>query len=1031
IGGISRLQDDFTQLLESYGYDGQRHPRKYWIITEANAPRKAFGIYFGSSEVQRNYLIKAYVQSVRRGFLQLHVYKIGEDEEYNSASNEFGLMGLYQKLDNLPPNNETINESGIAFKTTSDILYGTTYDLQRTQALALPANVDGGAFRNADGKYIYVLWARTQIDQSETANATYDFPTALGLQALYRRDWDHSTTGRQMVIPATGVALTGSPIFLMEQAQVLMPPVAAFSADQPWGCEGMEVRFQEEAARADRFLWTFPGGNPASSTAASPRVRYQSSGTYPVTLEVFNNAGKHAATYQRFIEVRTTPNSDFTFEVDGNWVDFTSVVGYDDSISYFWSYGDGYTSPGVDPDHYYFDNGAYEAQLIATNSCGSDTTTKTVYIKNPPIAQFSRVVSSYCPPHQVLFLDLSPSDPEVWEWEFPGGFPASSSEANPEIEYAQAGWYEARLSVYNSIGSDTTSQRFYLAAGTEEQLREQLCDDEELLVNGTIYNAANPSGTEVIPGVGLLGCDSIIQVDLSIGQSSRSLLASTLCQGEQLVVNGVIYEQSRPNGEETLSGANAEGCDSIVQIALSFHDPAFSTVDPQLCPQEALYINGQLYNQANPQGEEVIVGGSVNGCDSTVVIDLSFHPPAESYLERQLCEGEFVLVNGKRYDQSRPTGTEIIANASKDACDSLVFIDLSFHPPAVEEWTQAHCLSDTVLINGSLYHAGRPNGVELIPGGSIHGCDSSILVDLTFDTAIRQNLSIRLCEGEGYLLGDTYYSLSGTFRDTFAARSGCDSIVELNLQILDDPITNSLDVQLCEGESYNGQGYEQDVVLIDSLVNDIGCDSILYTFVEVAPVQEEFRQVEVCEGRRYHGIRYFADTVITEVYSNAYNCDSSVTTTIDVLPGSFSVLVDTIELGQSYWVGNSSYEQTGSYVDTLVNLLGCDSIVFLELTVLDLVSVGSSVSAVSLQLKAQPNPFVSSIALQFELPTASEVRLELLDVHGRHLWSLIEGVAYPSGSHQIDWQKAHLPPGLYWCRLQAGNQQAVIKLIKL
>ncbi|THH36447.1 gliding motility-associated C-terminal domain-containing protein [Neolewinella litorea] len=58
----------------------------------------------------------------------------------------------------------------------------------------------------------------------------------------------------------------------------------------------------------------------------------------------------------------------------------------------------------------------------------------------------------------------------------------------------------------------------------------------------------------------------------------------------------------------------------------------------------------------------------------------------------------------------------------------------------------------------------------------------------------------------------------------------------------------------------------------------------------------------------------------------------SNTKVVNVVPKNYT-LTDTICSGLSVTVGNSTYDQGGVYVDTLVSSLGCDSIVRLELTV--------------------------------------------------------------------------------------------------
>ncbi|UYZ64022.1 M43 family zinc metalloprotease [Hymenobacter weizhouensis] len=81
------------------------------------------------------------------------------------------------------------------------------------------------------------------------------------------------------------------------------PPVPILQfASTPDVCEGGTVAFSADAyyAHADdattSFQWSFPGGQPAVSTARQPRVQYRASGVYPVTLTVSTPSGSGTTT---------------------------------------------------------------------------------------------------------------------------------------------------------------------------------------------------------------------------------------------------------------------------------------------------------------------------------------------------------------------------------------------------------------------------------------------------------------------------------------------------------------------------------------------------------------------------------------------------------------------------------------------------------------------------------------------------------------------------------------------------------------
>jgi hypothetical protein len=90
------------------------------------------------------------------------------------------------------------------------------FDNGQTAKMQLPANVRGGAFRDAQGLYTYVLWAATEKDRSESASAVYSFPATMNLQSLLRREWDFGKFGITQLVNADNIKLTGSPVFLSD-----------------------------------------------------------------------------------------------------------------------------------------------------------------------------------------------------------------------------------------------------------------------------------------------------------------------------------------------------------------------------------------------------------------------------------------------------------------------------------------------------------------------------------------------------------------------------------------------------------------------------------------------------------------------------------------------------------------------------------------------------------------------------------------------------------------------------------------------
>ena len=216
-----------TNTLYKRGYNDTLYPKKIFICTENNIPRKPFPSpdgfdYIGSDEAQRNYDMKAIVASQLNDIRQWYIFSIGDSKDYADATSMFDVVGLYQNLngkgpgpnasDTIGPYLQQYNSSGIAYKTFSDLLGGFKADTVQTKALNLPANIRGGAFKNVLGDYRYVLWAATTTDNSEAASATYAFPPVINMPAqVYQRGWDYSQTNSSPLVSSQNIALTGSP----------------------------------------------------------------------------------------------------------------------------------------------------------------------------------------------------------------------------------------------------------------------------------------------------------------------------------------------------------------------------------------------------------------------------------------------------------------------------------------------------------------------------------------------------------------------------------------------------------------------------------------------------------------------------------------------------------------------------------------------------------------------------------------------------------------------------------------------------
>jgi PKD repeat protein len=153
--------------------------------------------------------------------------------------------------------------------------------------------------------------------------------------------------------------------------------------------------------------------------------------------------------------------------IAGNSVSFSdTTTGY--PTSWAWSFGDGNSSSLQNPSFIYNIPGNYTVSLIATNTAGSNTSTKTDYIHveklpTPPAANFTSDTIYGAVPLVVTFTDLSTDTPTAWNWTFGDG--DNSTTQNPQHIYTTPGIFDVSLQAFNGDGNSTKTVLGYITAG--------------------------------------------------------------------------------------------------------------------------------------------------------------------------------------------------------------------------------------------------------------------------------------------------------------------------------------------------------------------------------------------------------------------------------------------------------------------------------------------------------------------------------------------------------------------------------------
>ncbi len=186
------------------------------------------------------------------------------------------------------------------------------------------------------------------------------------------------------------------------------PPMAFFTSDKGSGCSPLTIEFLDLSSdNVTEWLWNFPGGSPEVSNLQNPTVTYAEAGSYDVTLTVSSVLGSNSFLFEDYISVQSSPDADFSFEVDGTTVQFMNTS--ENAFSFGWNFGDGASSIETNPVHQFPGSGEYLVTLSALNaSCGSGVTqTVNITITGSMEAELQKIKVYPIPARNSLIIETN------------------------------------------------------------------------------------------------------------------------------------------------------------------------------------------------------------------------------------------------------------------------------------------------------------------------------------------------------------------------------------------------------------------------------------------------------------------------------------------------------------------------------------------------------------------------------------------------------------------------------------------------
>ena len=308
-----------------------------------------------------------------------------------------------------------------------------------------------------------------------------------------------------------------------------------------------------------------------------------------------------------------------------------------------------------------------------------------------------------------------------------------------------------------------------------------------------------------------MGCDSLVALTLTVNHSTSAVFNDTCAENYLPRQHIHIITYSDTTGAQMVI-PNAVGCDSLITYNLYVWRNVFDTLDSTIC---ASALTGFTWNGQSPTLtpmpgttpgllEPVITDTlhatipTVHGADSIITMVLHVRPTYQHDYYDTICDNQVSYFVDSSYaiagDYSR-------AVLSSDGCDSLVNLHLTVNPTYTAQFYDTVYLGETVYFEGNAYN--EP-GIYTVTYSNQLGCDSSLVLNLAGKNMIPRSVTDSLCQGDSLWFFDRYLREAGTYYDTIFTGDFYrgDTVVELNLVLVEPPVLSIDTTHFCEPEPY-------------------------------------------------------------------------------------------------------------------------------------------------------------------------------------------------------------------------------------
>ncbi|MCK4607339.1 MAG: PKD domain-containing protein [candidate division Zixibacteria bacterium] len=760
---------------------------------------------------------------------------------------------------------------------------------------------------------------------------------------------------------------------------------AAFSGSPTSGLPPLTVSFTDQSV-GDVTGWEWDFGDGQTSVETNPSHTFADSGSYTVSLTVSGPSGSATETKADYIIVSDVVTGGPTAAFSGAPTTGCAplVVSFADGSdgeidSWSWDFGDGRQSGEQNPAHTYDRPGVYTVSLTVSNPEGSDRLVRSGYVRvsAQPLAAFSGLPVSGCRPLQVTFTNESTGDITSWAWDFGDG--GTSDEQNPTHVYETSGGFTVSLMVTGPCGRDTVTLPDQVVVADSPAASFSalpLSGCATLTVGFTDQSTGENTVWEWSFGDGeSSGDQNPVHTYMDAGTYDVSLIVTAVCGGlDTMIMTDYIVVGGSPVAD--FSAFVTSGSEPL---AVNF-SPLFTT---DVTAWEWDFGDGAMSQQKYPYhiyrnpGNYTVSLSATGPCGSDTVI-----------------RTDYISVTGHQ-------GYSL----------SFAQMDLPVRGTVLGDYTMT-------ATSDNIYQVITEVASQIDPSNSYSTLEHGWSFDVVSGGAVTFYVEAYRPDNDDHDNFAFEYSLDGaSFFHLVTINSAAEEIYSASLP---GGIAGTVYIRVVDTDTTSGR-QSFDSICIDFMYIESGgepppADTLLVSGIEVTQEMlsdDEYRARAVVTIQDQRGFAVSGATV----YGHFTGPSSQLVSDATVDDGTSVFVTAAVAEPEGYWY---------FYVDHVV----CAGSVYdpsLNVETYDMAKAAGLPEGCQLA-QNYPNPFNPVTVITFFLPEASPVRLDIYNIMGQCVTTLVEGYLQ-DGYHSFDWNGHGRSSGVYFYRLQAGSFAQTRKMI--